>query len=362
MLQSCPMKKIFPRIIAGITLLTFSIFLYSLPAFAAVRKAKTIASIKVTSEAFKEGGEIPLKYAYTEVAGGENISIPLSWKVQDKKVAKKIKAYAISIVDRHPRARKWAHLIALNIPSDVRSLPEGIYTMERNRVLKHIFSETPVPPEDSVIPKDEVPPGRVAVNSYGLFGYGGPNPPPESGNHMYEISVYGLSRPITKDVKGSYNFLYHGKSEEELTEDSLLKLMKNKVVAQGTLRGFFSVITTVEPPAPPAPPALPPPASSLPQTHRIEISGSGVTPTTLNIKSGDTVAFASKDGAAHWPASNDHPNHIVYPDHGGCAPIGFDACRPYAGGEIFSFIFNHKGSWGFHDHLNSSLKGTIIVE
>ncbi|MBI2128879.1 cupredoxin domain-containing protein [Candidatus Woesearchaeota archaeon] len=94
----------------------------------------------------------------------------------------------------------------------------------------------------------------------------------------------------------------------------------------------------------------------------VEITSSGFSPKTLAISAGETVVFTNKDGSAHWPASAVHPTHSVYPESGGCIGSKFDACRSLAQDESFSFTFNSKGSWKYHDHLNPAFTGTIIVE
>ncbi len=39
----------------------------------------------------------------------------------------------------------------------------------------------------------------------------------------------------------------------------------------------------------------------------------------------------------------------------------FDACKGLSKDESYSFIFNEKGNWDYHDNLNSNLKGTLTV-
>ena len=94
----------------------------------------------------------------------------------------------------------------------------------------------------------------------------------------------------------------------------------------------------------------------------VEITASGFDPNTLKVNVGETVTFVNKDSVSHWPASGIHPTHDLYPEAGGCIGSTFDACGPLKPGESFSFTFNYKGTWTYHDHLNSGLTGTIIVE
>lgn len=88
-----------------------------------------------------------------------------------------------------------------------------------------------------------------------------------------------------------------------------------------------------------------------PQT--IVLRNDGFHPRTLTVQSGDTVTFINKTNKAFWPASNNHPQHDIY--------AGFDSGRPYPPGSSWSFTFERKGKWGFHDHLRSSYTGSIAV-
>lgn len=94
----------------------------------------------------------------------------------------------------------------------------------------------------------------------------------------------------------------------------------------------------------------------------IGITSSGFSPNALTISAGETVAFINKDSEPHWPASAMHPTHKVYPESGGCIGSKFDACRGLEQSNTFSFTFNQKGTWKYHDHLNPSLTGAIVVE
>ena len=95
--------------------------------------------------------------------------------------------------------------------------------------------------------------------------------------------------------------------------------------------------------------------------NTIRITSSGFEPKTLTVKAGTTVTFVNEDTNQHWPASAMHPTHNVYPESGGCIGSKFDACKGLAQGESFSFTFNEKGSWGYHDHLQTSITGKIVV-
>lgn len=110
--------------------------------------------------------------------------------------------------------------------------------------------------------------------------------------------------------------------------------------------------------------------AAQPAKNTVEVTSSGYNPSTLTIKSGETVTWANKDSSAHWIASAQHPTHKVYPgsDIAKCGTPDqkdiFDACNGVGPGDSWSFTFNQKGSWNYHDHLNvkAPFFGKIIVE
>jgi len=108
---------------------------------------------------------------------------------------------------------------------------------------------------------------------------------------------------------------------------------------------------TSQPPTTP-PPSSPPPSTS-PKTVTVTISSGAVySALNLTINSGDTIKWVNNDSQTRWPASNPHPIHTDYPgfDSGGISP-----------GSSWSFRFDNKGNWGWHDHTRPSITGTISV-
>ncbi len=103
-------------------------------------------------------------------------------------------------------------------------------------------------------------------------------------------------------------------------------------------------------------------ADSQPKTYTIEMTDSGYSPNNITIKAGDTVVFLNKGTLPNWPATAKHPTHEVYPEPGGCISSAFDACKGVLPGENFTFTFNQKGSWGYHEHLRFKTFGKINVE
>ncbi|MBI4427304.1 MAG: hypothetical protein HY569_02380 [Candidatus Magasanikbacteria bacterium] len=94
----------------------------------------------------------------------------------------------------------------------------------------------------------------------------------------------------------------------------------------------------------------------------ITYTGSGFSPAMLKIKKGETVIFKNQSAESMWPASAMHPTHAVYPTTGGCIGSTFDACQNIQPGSSWLFQFNIVGNWKYHNHLNPSEFGAIIVE
>src|SRR3989338_6399512 len=104
-----------------------------------------------------------------------------------------------------------------------------------------------------------------------------------------------------------------------------------------------------------------------PTEHLVEITLEGFVPKDLEIKKGEKVTWINKLATESRPASNFHPTHTNYPGSSiikcGTAEEkeAFDSCRNLNKGESYSFVFNEIGSWTYHNHLQPSKDGKIIV-
>jgi len=107
------------------------------------------------------------------------------------------------------------------------------------------------------------------------------------------------------------------------------------------------------------------PTSSSAKTVEVDYTNSGFSPTSVSINLGDTVNFVNKSSESMWIGSNNHPSHTLYsgttlrehcPDTAGTA---FDQCGT---GDTYSFTFEKVGTWGYHNHRDASMLGTIIVK
>ncbi len=122
--------------------------------------------MKLTSPDFSYGEAIPRKYAVE----GENISPPLSIK----DVPASAKSLALLVEDPDvPREFRpdglWTHWLVWNMPTDVLTIPTGA-----------------------------LPEGIVGLNTRGVAGYGGPNPP--NGQHRYFFRLFALDTIL--DIPG----------------------------------------------------------------------------------------------------------------------------------------------------------------
>ena len=101
---------------------------------------------------------------------------------------------------------------------------------------------------------------------------------------------------------------------------------------------------------------------SLPQAAVITYTTEGYTPSVLTIKAGTKVTFKNTTPWGMWPASAMHPTHRVYPTSGGCVGSTFDSCIDIQPGGSWSFTFDYKGTWKYHDHIRPTLFGTVVVQ
>ena len=121
-------------------------------------------TFKISSQAFADGEKIPVKYCGEEVAGGENISIPLNWE----NIPEQTRSLLLVIVDTHPVAKNWIHWVVKNIPANT-------FSIEENASVKNMSL------------------GSIELlGTEGIKGYRGPEPPPGTGEHPYEVHLFAL--------------------------------------------------------------------------------------------------------------------------------------------------------------------------
>ncbi|MEK7450579.1 MAG: cupredoxin domain-containing protein [Patescibacteria group bacterium] len=85
----------------------------------------------------------------------------------------------------------------------------------------------------------------------------------------------------------------------------------------------------------------------------VTVSVLGFAPQTLTIKAGTKVIWMNKSGAAVSLNSAVHPTHLVYP------PLNLGE---FGDGSSVQLGFDKPGTYSYHNHLNASQTGTIVVE
>ena len=99
----------------------------------------------------------------------------------------------------------------------------------------------------------------------------------------------------------------------------------------------------------PAPEAAP----AIAETNTIAYTDTGFSPKSITVKPGTTVTFVNESSTDMWVASALHPTHLELP--------GFDQLQGEPKGATYSFTFEDIGTWSFHDHLNPTTFGSVIV-
>lgn len=99
----------------------------------------------------------------------------------------------------------------------------------------------------------------------------------------------------------------------------------------------------------------------------VEYTDAGFSPASVTIPLGTYIVFVNQSSKNMWVASAMHPTHTVYsgtplsqhcPDTTGTA---FDECKGDAPGSSYSFKFNKEGTWKYHDHIDATRFGSVVV-
>jgi len=85
----------------------------------------------------------------------------------------------------------------------------------------------------------------------------------------------------------------------------------------------------------------------------IELTKSGYNPSKVTVKVGQKITFTNNSGAAATVSSDPHPAHTLFP----VVNLG-----PFQDGDTHTLVIDKPGTYTYHNHLNSSQKGTIVVE
>lgn len=126
----------------------------------------------LTSPAFPDGGEIPVKYTSANPSGA--VSLPLQWSNAPAGTVSFVMMFHDPDVAFQKKAEDILHYMVFNIPGTATSLAEGV-PAEANL------------PDGSVQPK----------NFRGQPGYLGPGAPAPGPHHHYTWMLYALDAKLT---------------------------------------------------------------------------------------------------------------------------------------------------------------------
>lgn len=85
----------------------------------------------------------------------------------------------------------------------------------------------------------------------------------------------------------------------------------------------------------------------------VSLTLTGFSPKTITVKAGTKVVWTNSSGQAGNVSSNLHPTHLIYP----ALNLG-----NFEGSQSVSLVFDKAGTYGYHNHLNTTETGTIVVE
>ena len=85
----------------------------------------------------------------------------------------------------------------------------------------------------------------------------------------------------------------------------------------------------------------------------VMLTQQGYSPKNMTIAKGTKVVFLNQSGENATVDSDPHPFHTIYP------PLNLGN---FSNGEKLELVFNETGTYNYHNHLNPSDKGTIIVK
>ncbi|MBV9044289.1 MAG: YbhB/YbcL family Raf kinase inhibitor-like protein [Alphaproteobacteria bacterium] len=124
------------------------------------------AGLTISSSDFKDDGALPVVHNYPR-CGGQNISPDLRWV----NVPAAARSLVLTMIDTTPQPNGWSHWLVVDLAPSSTGLGRGIA---------------------------QLPPGAKVVGSnFGDAFYDGPCPPPGTGVHRYEFTIWAMPGPAT---------------------------------------------------------------------------------------------------------------------------------------------------------------------
>jgi plastocyanin len=79
----------------------------------------------------------------------------------------------------------------------------------------------------------------------------------------------------------------------------------------------------------------------------------GFGPISQKVKAGTVMTFVNESTKSMWVASDPHPTHTLLP--------GFDQLAGVGKSGTYDYTFAKVGTWKYHNHMNPSDGGTVVV-
>jgi Raf kinase inhibitor-like YbhB/YbcL family protein len=120
-----------------------------------------LAAMTLSSADLTPGGVMPAKHIYPR-CGGQNVSPQLTWSAPPAGA----KSLVLTVIDQDPKPHMWSHWVVTGLPPTAGAFTQGAKAL---------------------------PPGARGVKSnFGDPVYAGPCPPPGSGVHRYQFTVWAM--------------------------------------------------------------------------------------------------------------------------------------------------------------------------
>lgn len=85
----------------------------------------------------------------------------------------------------------------------------------------------------------------------------------------------------------------------------------------------------------------------------VKLDKTGFNPASVDVGVGTRVVFINESGEVATVNSDDHPTHTKFP---------FLNLGEFGNGSSVQAIFDKAGTFTYHNHLNPSQKGTVVVK
>jgi plastocyanin len=89
------------------------------------------------------------------------------------------------------------------------------------------------------------------------------------------------------------------------------------------------------------------------EENTVVLTSDGFSPKTLTVSVGEEVVWVNNSGGSATVDSSVHPTHRDHPE----LNLG-----TFEDGEEHKLVFDKPGTYNYHDHLNASRFGTVVVE